>query len=205
MNHWAIGIGDFSRVRESAAVAITASRLLLGIPLLYGIVNDVALALLALGAIVTMDVADGVIARSLGVESARRRLVDAAVDKLLIHSAAIVGVILEPAFLWLYVPFFVRDLALAMGDLWCVVHLKTHIAGNATHRASSIAIALLAVTALTMSPLAVIVVGALACLVNYALLPDYVSTFRTALARGPASRLRIDVTGGLAGGKSPGD
>jgi phosphatidylglycerophosphate synthase len=188
------GTANFARSRESIAIAVTTCRLFLGIPLLYGVVGDQALALVALIAIVVVDVADGVFARALQVESPHRRLVDAGVDKMLIHSAAITGVLVEPQFLWLYAPFLARDFMLVIGDTWSVVNLKAHIAGSSVHRASSAAIALVAVFALTMPTQAVIVVGVAACLINYALLPDYIRTFRMALARGSRPELEVYVT-----------
>jgi phosphatidylglycerophosphate synthase len=184
-----------SSAKDFGLIALTGSRLFFAFPLIYGIVYDRRLALLALVMTVAADVVDGALARRLDLDTPRRRVMDAGVDMALIHSAAIAGVIVEPSMLPLYVPFALRDLGLVAGDWWCISHYDTHIGGGSLHRASSLSIACLAVTALTTSsPVAISLAAVVAVLVSYSFLPSYIRALKRVRVEAPSGELRVVLT-----------
>jgi phosphatidylglycerophosphate synthase len=176
---------------EIALLGLTASRLLLVVPLIWGIANNPLLAAAALLVLIIVDVVDGAVARAFDVETPLRRLVDSTVDKISIHSASIAVVILEPTLLALYLPLALRDALLSTGSLWCLARRHILIAGGPQHRAASLSYACLGFSALALSPAFVVAFGLFAWIVNYALIADYWHTFK-AVIRDPAeSHLKI--------------
>lgn len=181
----------------------TAARLLLILPLIWGIGHSAVIAVLALFVIVAMDILDGVIARATGLETSIRRITDAVVDRLLIHSASIAVVLSEPSLFVLYAPLALRDLLLALGDSWCLRFRRTHIAGRSLHRAASASFALLGFAVLTAPHSVAIAAALVAWLVNYLLLFDYLPTLRRVAAGAPSSQLTVTTTDSISRRPAP--
>ncbi|HET7590947.1 MAG TPA: CDP-alcohol phosphatidyltransferase family protein [Solirubrobacterales bacterium] len=180
---------------EAFLTSLTMSRLLLLPPLVWGVFESPAIAVFSLLVIVVMDIGDGVIARAACADTAIRRVADAAVDKIAIHTASIAVVIQDPVLLPLYLPLAFRDGALVVANLWCIERRKTFISGRGRHRAASLAYAGLGFVALAGCPNPVVTVTAvIAWAVNYALVLDYWRTFVVVLKGAPHARLVVRYT-----------
>lgn len=165
-------------------VPITMSRLLLLLPLLWGISHSRLVAVWSLLAIVAFDVADGTLARAVEKDGASRRLADAAVDKLIVNAACVGFVIHDPTLVLLYVPFAVRDVALVIANGWCIARRRILIGSRPSHKAGAAALATLGLLALSgLSGAALVFAAAVACAVNWAPLPEYIRAFRVIRAR----------------------
>ncbi|HEX3432726.1 MAG TPA: CDP-alcohol phosphatidyltransferase family protein [Solirubrobacteraceae bacterium] len=180
-------LSDHSRVLprtitgEPGLIAVTILRLVLLVPLIWGISHEPAVAAGALGLIVAVDIVDGVVARGHRLDGTRRRLTDAAVDKLMIHAASLAVVLKSPDLLPIYLPLLARDVGVCSVSLWLILRYKAFVSGRPIHRLASVTYALLGAAALTGNAAATLITGAVAWFVHYAVLGDYLRGMKTAL------------------------
>jgi phosphatidylglycerophosphate synthase len=103
---------------------------------------------------VVLDLLDGRFARAGGIsDTARRRAVDATVDKLSVHACALAACLHMPEAAACWVPLLVRDAVQTATSLAVMARLRAVVAGAWWHRFFSLSVALWGVTMLlTRSP-----------------------------------------------------
>lgn len=152
--------------------------------LAWGVAHETGVAVAALLTIIAADIADGIVARHLLCETTTRRIVDAGIDKLLIHGACVSVVVADPRLVPLYLPLAVLDIALVVGNLAFLHARRVFVTGDGAHRLGSACIAVLGLLALCGAGRAVTVAGVVAWIVNYALAARYARALRRMPIRG---------------------
>lgn len=184
--------------RGTISTIATFARLLLLAGLLWSIFGGPGHPWVWVASIIVADIFDGVLARSLGCDTIARRAADAVVDRISIHAAFGIAIVLHPAFLALYAPLVVRDfLALAASGVLLTRH-GVLLMGGHWHKLASIGSACFGVTVLSAPYGIALAAGAGAVILNWLLLCDYAGGY-LAWKAGPeltAGRYKIR---GLAG------
>lgn len=172
---------DKGHAAQVGVLVVTGARLLLTVPLVIGIGREPSLAVGALLAIMLFDIADGVLARRLGLDGPSRRLADAAVDKAVVAIACIAMVVHKPELLALYVPLAARDVALVLGSSICLARKRVLILGASRDKLGAISVAVLGLVALTSTSTALLAAAAaVAWLASYVGVPSHIRAFRAA-------------------------
>ncbi len=127
--------------------------------------------------IIVADVLDGVLARRIGCDTIARRAIDATVDRICIHAAFGVAIVLHPEFLALYAPLAVRDsIALTASGL-LVARRGVLLMGGHWHKLASLSCACFGLVVLSQSRGIVTGAGVATVAINWVLLGDYVGGF----------------------------
>lgn len=170
----------------------TLARLLLLAGLLWSIFDGPGRPWMWVASIILADILDGVLARSLGCDTIARRATDAVVDRLCIHAAFGVAIILHPAFLLLYAPLAIRDgIALAASGLLVRRH-GILLMGGHWHKLASISCACFGLTVLSATSGVAVAAGTAAVVLNWILFCDYAGGY-LAWRGGPASAGRYKI------------
>lgn len=162
---------------EGAALAITAAKLLLVPAIIWAVMTSLSLAVLLVAIYVCADIGDGVYARFAGCDSNSRRVLDCAIDRVSVHVGLLTAVVIQPGFLWLYLPLLVRDAAAGLASTWLIEHRKLLILGGRAHMVSSLSNAVFGLALVAASVPLIYVTGAIALFANYALLADYLGGY----------------------------
>lgn len=167
---------------EIFLIWLTIARLGLGVGFCAAVIRheSPAIAIAWLVSIITADIADGVIARQFHVDSTRRRVIDAVVDRITIHVAAAIVIWVYPLVFWLVTPVIVRDFVLIFRNWWLLRHKRVIIGPGNIHRLGTVLYAVLCATVLiTTGPIAIgVSVGV--NLIVWVLLVDYLQAGRLA-------------------------
>lgn len=161
--------------REALLIAVTLLRLGFAVGLCMSVWQNGRpfVSLLWLIAIVIADIGDGILARRFGVDNTARRIVDAVVDRISIHSAGIVIVWVHPGSLWLMAPIIARDVTLIFWN-WGILHLKhSFITAGNIHRMGTTMYAVVFAIALFSTGTEAKIVSALFAVAVWFLLIDY--------------------------------
>lgn len=122
--------------------AITVGRLALaGLAIWMILHGQGVLAVLVIAVFVVIDIYDGVIARSQGLENGTRRFLDGAVDKASVHMVAAVVCLSVDGALIFWVALIVRDVAQAVIGGWILARHRVIAAGAKWHRSYTLAVA----------------------------------------------------------------
>jgi phosphatidylglycerophosphate synthase len=176
---------------------LTVARVLLLGGLIWSILAGPEAAWVWVLAIVGADVLDGVLARKLGVDTKRRRSLDAVVDRVCIHASFAVAVAIRPGFVWIYLPLLIRD-ASALSASGVLLHRRgLLLLGGHWHKLASLSCAAFGIAILTASQTVASGIGYLAIGANYALLLDYFGGYLLARARDENDSLRIVQLAGI--------
>ena len=135
--------------REAFLLALTVMRLGLGAGLCFALWQHASpyISVIWLTAVVVADIADGIIARWLGVDTNRRRILDAVIDRLTIHTTTLV-MCLMPETILLLLPVIIRDIVLIIRNWWLLVNKRVIIGPGNIHRAGTFLYAVLYATTL---------------------------------------------------------
>lgn len=151
----------------------TLARLLLLAGLLWSIFDGPGRPWIWVASIILADIFDGVLARSLGCDTIARRAADAVVDRISIHAAFGVAIVLHPEFLPLYAPLAVRDgIALTASGVLVRRH-GVLLMGGHWHKLASIGCACFGLAVLSATSQVALAVGAIAVFLNWSLFCDY--------------------------------
>lgn len=129
----------YARLKEGIALAGTIGRLAL-VPELVNSIDQHSPTRTAamVGAVVAADVADGVIARKLGVDSNRRRIADAVTDRVTIWAAFGAAIQSDPEVLAWYAPLAVRGAVVAVGSNLSFWKRNKLVLGGHFHKLASL-------------------------------------------------------------------
>jgi phosphatidylglycerophosphate synthase len=148
-------------------------------------------------AIVVADVLDGVVARQLGRDSRRRRIVDATLDRLTVHAAFVTALVTRPALVWLYVVLASRDVIALSASAWLLSRRRLLLLGGSWHKLASLSCAGFGVALVSGDRALSLATGIGALSINYVLLLDYAGGF--ALWRADSRAVASFRITGLAG------
>ena len=134
-------------VRNNVMLAVTGARLGL-LPELVDAIQDHSLARTAalVGAVTIADLADGMVARKLEVDTNSRRIADAVVDRITIWSAFGAAVHTDPSLLAWYTPLAVRGAVIATGSNLCFWTKNKLVLGGNFHKLASLSQAALGIS-----------------------------------------------------------
>lgn len=176
---------------EFILICLTIARLGLGVGFCAAVSKHQP-PILAVGwliSIIAADIADGVIARRYHVDSTRRRIIDAVVDRITIHVAAAIVMWVYPLVFWLVTPVIIRDFVLIFRNWWLLKRKRIIIGPGNIHRLGTVLYALLCATVLiTTGPIA-IAVSAGVNLIVWTLLVDYLQAGKLAQANTSSQKL----------------
>jgi phosphatidylglycerophosphate synthase len=185
---------------EITLIWLTVARLGLGVGFCAAVIEHSSplVAISWLITIIAADIADGVVARQFHVDSTRRRVIDAVVDRITIHVAAAIVVWEYPLVFLLVTPVIIRDFVLIFRNWWLLRHKRIIIGPGNIHRFGTVLYAILCATVLiTTGPVAIgVSIGV--NLIVWVLLVDYLqagklaraNTTRATLVRYAATGLR---------------
>lgn len=124
---------------DALMLGVTLGRLAL-LPELVDAIQDSSLTRTSLmvGAVVVADIADGVVARKLSVDSDYRRIADAAVDRVSMVAAFGAAIGQNPDVLAWYAPLAVRGAVIATGSNMCFWLRKKLVLGGNFHKLASL-------------------------------------------------------------------
>lgn len=122
---------------------MTVGRLALAVAAVHATVGGrpwVAVALIAV--FVVIDIYDGVLARSFGIETGLRRGLDGVIDKVSIHLVALFVCTTLPGGIWIWACLLARDIAQALIGGLVLGRLRVVAAGAKWHRAFTLLVAI---------------------------------------------------------------
>lgn len=190
-----------SRILEPVLLAFTTSRLLFAAGIVLSL-QSMGVALTLLGLLVLTDVADGMIARALGVDTIRRRALDSTIDRVCVHSVlAPTIILLQPELAVPYAALLLRDL---VGSALCTFAFYQHkalILGDRWHTGWSLGCAALFVAIQVSSPPTVHAIAYLVLLISVILLLDYIGSFLAIKSQPMGTSVRRFVSRDLFGAR----
>ena len=158
---------------QGAIRALTCSRLCLTVWLWKAVQHDWVETVIGLVAMIVADVLDGVIARQLGLDGVKRRLLDTAIDRFSVHSVYAAALWAHPHYLGLYWPLLGRDLLLIAGYFVFLRPQQQIVKGSIWHTLSSLSLAGLCVLIVADAKTITRLVGIVTIVIGYVLLADY--------------------------------
>ncbi len=153
----------YGRARAALVYGLTVGRFPLAVLTVVAFQREWGiLAVAVLGAFVILDIFDGVIARSFGMETALRRGLDGVIDKASVHLVAAFVCMWLDGGLVVWLILIGRDLVQALLGGWLLVKLRVVAAGAKWHRWYTSAIAVWGGAALlfgqSIVPLAIVMI-----------------------------------------------
>lgn len=151
--------------------------------------------------VIVADIADGVFARRRNEDGNTRRALDAAIDRVSIHSAFGVALVAAPGaekWIWLYLPLLARDVIALSTSGVLMKRSDLLLLGGHVHKLASLSCAAFGIALTLDVPAAVIATGTFAVVSNYVLAVDYLGGLFLAKDLELVGRYRIVRLGGLA-------
>lgn len=160
--------------KEAIAISATLARLIITEKLVKDIEKQNGIAV-SMGMFLVADIADGVLARKLDVDTPLRRFTDAAVDRVSIFRAAQAMSKVNPAAKPYFALLGVRDLAATTANTVHYLRTGEAVQGDGLHKLGSMSVAMFALSASTANELLTNIAGVASTAIYGGLALDYIN------------------------------